>query len=256
MRTGRWVLAIAVLLALAAIAYAMLLPGLSVARREPSGFETEVATYLLHHSVPERAVRAVNPLGARPDPAALRAGHDLFAQKCEVCHAYDGGGKTEIGAGTFPRPPALHAAALSMSDGEIFYHIRNGIRNTAMPAWNFPDRQVWELVSYIRNFAILAAPKGEDLAGRQAAAVTSAHFVGSAACQSCHKDVYARWAKTRMANIVRDPKLHPDAIIPDLSTIPEGLPKITKADIGFVYGSHWKQRYFRKAGNDYFPLPI
>ena len=29
----------------------------------------------------------------------------------------------------------------------------------------------------------------------------------------------------------------------------------TKVDIAFVYGSRWKQRYFTKVGDDYFPLP-
>jgi len=56
-----------------------------------------------------------------------------------------------------------------------------------------------------------------------------------------------------MANVVRDPKVHPDAIIPDLSK-PDPLVKFTKDDIAFVYGSKWKQRYFMKKGDDYYPL--
>ena len=243
------------LLVVVGVAYAVFLPGLSSARHEPSGLEVDIATYLLHHSVPASAVAAVNPLGAHPDAAALRAGHDLFTQKCETCHAYDGGGKTEIGANTLPRPPILHQAAASMSDGEIFYHIRNGIRNTAMPAWNMPDGQVWQLVSYIRNMAIVAAPTGEPVAGQQMAAVNGAHYVGSKACQSCHQDVYARWAKTRMANVVRDPKLHPDAFAADPATAPPDL-RFAKDDVAFVYGSHWKQRYFKKSGDTYVPLPV
>ena len=243
------------LLVVVGVAYAVFLPGLSSARHEPSGLEVDIATYLLHHSVPASAVAAVNPLGAHPDAAALRAGHDLFTQKCETCHAYDGGGKTEIGANPLPRPPILHQAAASMSDGEIFYHIRNGIRNTAMPAWNMPDGQVWQLVSYIRNMAIVAAPTGEPVAGQQMAAVNGAHYVGSKACQSCHQDVYARWAKTRMANVVRDPKLHPDAFAADPATAPPDL-RFAKDDVAFVYGSHWKQRYFKKSGDTYVPLPV
>ena len=242
------------LLVAAGAAYVFLLPGLSVARQEPSGLEVQIATYLLHHSVPQAAVNAVNPLGAHPDPAAIRAGHDLFAQKCAACHAYDGRGETEIGANVLPRPPALHQAALSMSDGEIFYHIRNGIRNTAMPAWNFPDAQVWQLVSYIRNLAIVAAPTAEPIATEQIAAVNSAHYVGSQACQSCHQEIFARWRKTRMANVVRDPKTHPDAILSNWSK-PDPAVNFTRDDIAFVYGSHWKQRYFKKVGDDYFPLP-
>ena len=78
-------------------------------------------------------------------------------------------------------------------------------------------------------------------------------YVGSAACKTCHAAVYARWQKTPMANVVRDPKEHPEAIIPDLSK-PDPLVKFKKEDIALVYGSLWKQRYFTKVGNDYFPL--
>src|SRR5579872_3882519 len=78
-------------------------------------------------------------------------------------------------------------------------------------------------------------------------------YVGSAACKTCHPAVYARWSKTRMANVVRDPKTHPEAILPDLSK-PDPLVTFRKEDIAFVYGSKWKQRYFQKVGDDYFPL--
>jgi hypothetical protein len=38
-----------------------------------------------------------------------------------------------------------------MSDGEVFYHIRNGIRNTGMPARPMSDQEIWQLVAYLRN---------------------------------------------------------------------------------------------------------
>lgn len=78
-------------------------------------------------------------------------------------------------------------------------------------------------------------------------------YAGSASCKTCHPAIYARWIKTRMANVVRDPKTHADAILPDLSK-PDPLVKFTKDDIAFVYGSKWKQRYFTRRGDDYFPL--
>jgi predicted CXXCH cytochrome family protein len=84
-------------------------------------------------------------------------------------------------------------------------------------------------------------------------AAPSGRYAGSLACKSCHADLYQRWSKTRMANVVRDPREHPDAIIPDLSK-PNPLVTFTKDDIAFVYGSKWKQRYFKKSGSDYFPL--
>ena len=78
-------------------------------------------------------------------------------------------------------------------------------------------------------------------------------YAGSAACKTCHAAVYNRWSKTRMANVVRDPKVNPEAILPDLSKA-DPLVKFTQDDIAFVYGSKWKQRYFTKKGDDYYPL--
>src|SRR5262245_61760126 len=42
-------------------------------------------------------------------------------------------------------------------------------------------------------------------------------YVGSATCGDCHVSIYERWAKTRMANVVTDPKVRPQVVIPDFS---------------------------------------
>lgn len=240
-------------IAAVAIFYLTLLPGFSSARSTPSRLESEIAGWLLHQSVPDEAREAVNPLG--DDPASIAAGGQLFQEKCEICHSYDGSGRTEIGAGQFPKVPAFHETALSsMSDGEIFYHIRNGIRNTGMPAWDMPDDQVWQLVSYIRDLPIVAPAASEEIAAAQAEAVLDAQYVGSAACRECHQAAYESWRTTRMANVVRDPREHPDAIIPDLS-VPNPLVNFAVDDIALVYGSGWKQRYFARVGDDYYVHP-
>ncbi len=258
---------VALVLGAAAALYWLALPGLSSARTAPSGIETAAATWLLRHSVPEAARRRRNPLGT--DAADIVAGRELFRQNCEVCHGYDGGGRTFIGAGEYPHPPPLRALAASLSDGAIFYHVRNGIRNTGMPAWNMPERQIWQLVLYIRHLPITvrlsrgatgrAVPIHVAFGLRSAKAAEADptarwHYVGSAACKSCHADIFARWKKTPMANVVRDPREHPEAILPDLSK-PNPLVTFTKKDIAFVYGHLWKQRYFTKIGNDFFVLP-
>ena len=81
-----------------------------------------------------------------------------------------------------------------------------------------------------------------------------AAYVGSEACKRCHGPTYERWSKTRMANVVLDPKQHPDAVLPDF-TKADPLLTFKLDDVAFVYGSKWKQRYFARAGNDYYPLP-
>ena len=202
-----------------------------------------VATWLRRESVPAEDKARVNPVAG--DAAAIAGGQELFRQKCEVCHAYDGSGKTEIDAGQYPRPPALSSLnVMELTDGESFYCIRNGIRNTGMPAWPMPDAQLWQLVAYLRHLPHVAT-LSPVAAGH--AATEGAHYVGSVACRSCHTAIYDRWKQTR-------PKERPDAIIPNLSK-PDPLVTFAKDDIAFVYGSKWKQRYFQKVGDDFFPLP-
>ncbi len=83
----------------------------------------------------------------------------------------------------------------------------------------------------------------------------AATYTGSQACQTCHPAVYSRWSKTRMANVVRDPHKQPDIIVGDFSK-PNPLVTFKPADVDFVYGDKWKQRYFYKKGNDYFVYPV
>jgi predicted CXXCH cytochrome family protein len=97
------------------------------------------------------------------------------------------------------------------------------------------------------------AAHGETTTSQTRSHATTVKYVGSESCQKCHAAIYDRWKKTPMANVVRDPKLHPDAIIPDLAT--NDVAKFTLDQVAFVYGSKWKQRYFTKVGDDYYPLP-
>jgi predicted CXXCH cytochrome family protein len=57
-----------------------------------------------------------------------------------------------------------------------------------------------------------------------------------------------------MANVVVDPRQRPEAVIGDFAR-PDPARTFTIDDVAFTYGSKWKQRYFKKVGNDYFPLP-
>jgi predicted CXXCH cytochrome family protein len=57
-----------------------------------------------------------------------------------------------------------------------------------------------------------------------------------------------------MANVVVDPKVRPEAVLPDFSKA-DPLLTFKLDEVAFVYGSKWKQRYFTKRGDDYFPLP-
>jgi len=253
-RAARFVLLVVVLVMVAVGAlYAYIISGGLIARQKPPAIEKNVTRLMLDVSVPDSAKTMKNPLMADGGSIDVFAGQGLYKQKCEVCHGYDGSGKTEAGGGLYPQPLDLRGPEVKRaSDGELFYFIRNGIRNTAMPGWQMPDQDTWRLVTFIRNLPKVASAPAR--APGSAVFPGSASYVGSARCKDCHSSIYERWRKTRMANVVRDPKEHPDAIIPDLSK-PDPLLTFTKEDIAFVYGSKWKQRYFKKIGDDYFPLP-
>src|SRR6476619_2723942 len=85
------------------------------------------------------------------------------------------------------------------------------------------------------------------------ASVGNRTYVGSGTCGDCHVSIYERWAKTRMANVVTDPRVRPQSVLPDFSK-PDPRVTFKLDDVALVYGSKWKQRYFKKVGNDYFPL--
>ena len=58
-----------------------------------------------------------------------------------------------------------------------------------------------------------------------------------------------------MANVVRDPREHPEAIVADFITPDSATHLHRRIKIAFVYGSKFKQRYFKKIGDDYTPFP-
>jgi predicted CXXCH cytochrome family protein len=218
---------------------------------EPSAPERVVAGFVRNASIPRSAANESNPL--QPSPELLREARDIFLDRCSVCHSHDGSGQSQVGRNLYPKPPDLRAPRTqNLTDGQLHYIIANGVRLTGMPAWSGSHQQLgsdsWKLVLFIRD--LRARSPQENSA--QAATITVAHYVGSAACEKCHAEIYARWRKTPMANVVRDPREHPEAIIPDLAT--NTVAKFSKDQIAFVYGSVWKQRYFTKVGDDYFPL--
>src|SRR6202790_2297358 len=81
-----------------------------------------------------------------------------------------------------------------------------------------------------------------------------AHFVGSERCRTCHLDLYNGWKKSRMANVLRDPKEAPEAVLGDF-THPDPARTFTLDDVAFIYGSRFKQRYFPRRGDELYPLP-
>ena len=221
------------------------------ATSEPTAFEAAIARAVRDFAIPRSAKREQSPLEA--SSANLSDGRDQFIARCATCHGNEADGKTPVGRALYPRVPDLRSAKTqALTDGELHYIIENGVQLTGMPAMGHPRQEntgdSWKLVQFIRSLR----PFSKTELAENVKVATSAHYVGSQACQKCHVQIYDHWKKTPMANVVRDPREHPDAIIPDLAT--NKVAPFTKAQVALTYGSIWKQRYFTKVGDDYFPL--
>jgi len=121
-----------------------------------------------------------NPLAG--DPKAAKAGEYEFRINCALCHG--------LGARGGGRGPDLTRAQKkhTHSDAEMFQIISSGIPGTAMPAngtngqgVGMTDREIWQIIAYIRSLEVKApakalgnAARGKDL------------FYGDANCSLCH----------------------------------------------------------------------
>ena len=160
--------------------YRYVLAGGMSARQKPSTVETFLAQALVQLSLPREAKARTNPLGASNEGRDVSAGRDSYQRNCQVCHGYDGNGKTEAAGGLYPPPLSLSRAALEhrkRTDGELFYLIRSGVRNTGMPGWQLPDQEIWQLVGFIRNLPLSSAVDGP--VRRALPSFASASYVGS-----------------------------------------------------------------------------
>jgi mono/diheme cytochrome c family protein len=152
-----------------AIAYGVLLTrrGIS-ARKEPSAMETTVARALRHMAIPKIDREEENPWATVVTPEILKDAREHFADHCSQCHGNDGSGKTEMGQYLFPRAPDMRLPATqNLTDGELYYIIRNGVPLTGMPAWGEPktvqDDDSWQLVLFIRHLPKLTAEEIKDM---------------------------------------------------------------------------------------------
>lgn len=152
---------------------------------DPPQIEVLLARTLRHYAVPSDLRKRTNPVAITPEILAQAMAH--FADHCALCHGNDGRGQTSIGRRMYPKPPDMtRAETQSMSDGELFATIENGIRLTGMPGWGDGSAESayesWTLVHFIRHLpritpAELAAM--EKLNPRSPAGLADAHGEGT-----------------------------------------------------------------------------
>ena len=165
--TGRVAFALVALgLVLALSSYLFLRGHGFSARAEPRELETFLARAARRIAIPMDVRDLNNPVPASAE--ALRSGLEHFADHCAMCHANDGSGNTEMGRGLYPKAPDMRLEATqSLTDGELYYIIENGVPLTGMPAWGTatPDGEAasWHLVQFIRHLPELTETELKEM---------------------------------------------------------------------------------------------
>jgi mono/diheme cytochrome c family protein len=147
------IIILAALGAMGWVGYQLFTTGFS-AKTEPHALEVMMARQIRRLAIPIEKRNAQNPVPLTAEVLQQARAH--FADHCATCHGNDGRGQTPIGKNVYPKAPDLKLPdTQSLSDGELFWVIHNGIRFTAMPAWGDgtpeSDQDSWRLVHFIRH---------------------------------------------------------------------------------------------------------
>jgi mono/diheme cytochrome c family protein len=103
------------------------------------------ASHARFHNAPPSAAQQKNPYECQP--AAVKAGEELYTQNCAACHA-----PNAAGVGTFP--PLRTGPTQSAPSGEVFWFITAGNSLKGMPSFRtLPRQQRWQLVTYLKSLS-------------------------------------------------------------------------------------------------------
>jgi mono/diheme cytochrome c family protein len=127
------------------------------ADRPPSTFETRLLGTAVRASVARQAASE----SELPPPSTddLTTGAEIYNEMCARCHGNSRGGGNALGASFYPPAPRLTGRASTYSERELFWIIKHGIRNPAMPAWRtlLSDEDIRQVTAVVKRFDILPA---------------------------------------------------------------------------------------------------
>lgn len=106
----------------------------------------------------ERHAQAVHA-PALDGAARIDNGFRGYREMCVICHGTPGGKPSPLAKGLNPEPPDLTKDEDHMSDAELFWVTKNGIRMTGMPAWgpSHGDEELWDIVAFVKALPNMSA---------------------------------------------------------------------------------------------------
>jgi len=131
------------------------------ARAKPGLIERSLAPWAVDRSMSRRAPKTANPVAGAAD--ALSTGLDHYHENCVMCHGAPGIEGSEVSKGLNPKAP--HLDDTDLSDGELFWTIKNGVRMTGMPAFGptHTDDEIWKIVAFVRHLSKLTPSERQAL---------------------------------------------------------------------------------------------
>lgn len=123
------------------------------ALEQPGVIETFVATRVRDWSI-SRASRRPLPAAPEQNEENISKGSAIYGMACATCHGQDGRNPTPIGKSMYPRVPDLSSPDIQrMSDRELFWVVKNGVRLSGMPGFAKieDDGQIWCVVYYVHS---------------------------------------------------------------------------------------------------------
>lgn len=135
------------------------------ARSDPPEWESDIAMKLHDSAIPARYEKLTSPLPANQIDLVEAGGH--YEEHCAACHGDNGNGETKFHGIMNPRPTDLRSDdTQEMSDGELYWVIKNGVRWTGMPAFGKPgdgDEHAWKIVAFVRHLPKLTAAEQQQM---------------------------------------------------------------------------------------------
>jgi len=105
------------------------------------------------YTIPADAARQIDPV--KPTPESIAQGKKYYGYDCAMCHGENGDGKGEVAVDEKLKLKDYRdpAALKDMTDGQLFYIIKNGKGQMPPEGDRLKAPELWNLVNYIRSLA-------------------------------------------------------------------------------------------------------
>ena len=110
----------------------------------------------MERSIGVRARRVAVP--ALDAPERIQRGVGLYREHCAQCHGAPAVAPEPFALGMLPVPENLALVARQRGTAEIFWTVRNGLKMTGMPAWQYrlTEDEMWDLVAFVKQLPQLS----------------------------------------------------------------------------------------------------